>query len=388
MSPQTTRTVIALIIAAGAGIAVGALWPGGATAPPPRADSAAGDDAGLADFRPTPRYTPETAPAGLVRLPGGTIVIGRDHGRPDERPAHTVRLSPFFIGRHEVTNREFAAFVDDTGYVTHAERTGSGGWIATPDSPGFSVVADVTWRQPEGPGSTIADRMDHPVVCVTWRDAAAYARWAGARLPTEAEWEYAARAGLAGHVTAVQPQPTPHHPGGMSAGADTGMPADAHASSTPNPGGDHQHHAHPSSGDTYRAVVEANHWQGAYPAENLLVDGYFLTAPVGTFAANEFGLHDMIGNVWEWCFDRYASGEYADRASQAAGGDPVVDPRGPTAFPAGAQRQRVARGGSWFCSPMYCAAYNSHYRGNSPETAVCNNIGFRIAADAVVTPQE
>ncbi|MEE8583314.1 MAG: formylglycine-generating enzyme family protein, partial [Acidobacteriota bacterium] len=240
-------------------------------------------------------------------------------------------LSPFFLDRHEVSNRQFAAFVEAAGHVTEAEKEGYS-WCFLRAGTDFEAVQGADWRHPEGPESSIEGRLDHPVVHVSWQDAAAYADWAGKRLPSEAEWEYAARSAGKAHVS-----------------------ASAHGSPGPSP----------------QAIkpVSANVWQGHWPDRNLESDGYYYTAPAGSFPANEVGLHDMIGNVWEWCADWYASGYYHD--------SPKGDPRGPAVG-----QNRVSRGGSWFCSSNYCGAYSSHFRGASPPSHSFSNVGFRCAADA------
>ena len=245
----------------------------------------------------------------IVLVPGGEYVIGDPH-EADARP-RLVQIRSFLIDRHEVTNRQFAAFVRGTSYVTGAEREG-GAWIYRGGEADWKRVPGAEWRHPLGPDSSIDAAMDHPVVAVTWDDAAAYAAWAGKRLPTEAEWEVAARGATSAGVREI---PT-------------------------NPARD----------------GSANVWQGSWPRRNELVDGFFYTAPVGSFAANRIGLYDMIGNVWEWTADWYRD-------------------------PASAEppKLRVARGGSWFCSSTYCSAYRPGFRGKSPPTHAFNNVGFRCA---------
>lgn len=228
----------------------------------------------------------------MIRVPAGTYSVG-------DGQARKVKLQAFFVDRHEVTNRQFAAFVKATGYRTTAENEG-GGWIYRGGERDWTYVKGANWRHPLGPQSSIASAGAHPVILISWDDANAYARWAGKRLPTEAEWEAAARAG-------------------------------ASSDSTPN----------------------ANVWQGKWPKRNSVQDGFFYTAPVGSFPPNARGIHDMIGNVWEWTADRYES----------------------------SSDFRVAKGGSWFCSPNYCAAYRPGFRGKSPRTHAFNNVGFRCARD-------
>lgn len=224
----------------------------------------------------------------MVSLPGGEFRMGTDdvEGFPSdgEGPVRTVRVAPFRIDRRAVSNDEFAAFVAETGYVTETERIG---WSYVfvrflgrelrrvsprPDAtPWWAAVTGADWRHPEGPGSDVAERADHPVVHVSWHDAEAYARWAGKRLPTETEWEYAARGG--------------HDQWRYPWGDEL------------TPGGRHL----------------ANIWQGRFPVTNTAEDGYEGTAPVDAFPPNDFGLFNMAGNVWEWCADRWG----ADRVTRA-----------------------------------------------------------------------
>jgi formylglycine-generating enzyme len=240
-----------------------------------------------------------------VLVPAGVYTIGDESAEASgDAPLRRVQLAAFRIDRHELTNRQFTQFVRARSYVTTAEREG-GAWIYRGGDPDWSYVRGADWRHPLGPGSDIERAWDHPVVLVSWYDANAYAKWAGMRLPTEAEWEVAARGGV------------PPHFG---------------------------HHAH-------SAPTIANVWQGHWPEHNTVADGFFYTAPVGSFAPNRIGLYDMIGNVWEWTADSY-------------------DSQGTL---------RVARGGSWFCSANYCGAYREGFRGKSPPDHAFNNVGFRCA---------
>ena len=256
-----------------------------------------------------------------------------------EGPVHEVRLPPFAIDACAVSNDAFAAFVADTGHRTEAERFGvsfvfagllPGGFGATravAAAPWWRAVAGASWRAPEGPGSGLEGRGSHPVIHVSWNDASAYATWAGARLPTEAEWEYAARGGLEG-------QPFPW-------GAEL------------QPGGEHR----------------MNVWQGRFPGANTEEDGYYGTAPVDAFAPNGYGLHNPCGNVWEWCADWYAPDSHA-------AGD-TIDPQGPAHGSA-----RVMRGGSYLCHQSYCRRYRVSARSaNTPDSST-GNLGFRCASDA------
>ena len=256
-----------------------------------------------------------------------------------EGPVHEVRLAAFAIDACAVSNADFAAFADDTGHLTDAERFGSsfvfagllpGGFPATravAAAPWWRAVAGASWRAPEGPGSGLDGRERHPVVHVSWDDALAYAQWSGRRLPTEAEWEYAARGGLDG-------QPFPW-------GAER------------EPDGEHR----------------MNVWQGRFPGVNTRADGFYGTAPVDAFPANGYGLHNVCGNVWEWCADWYAPDAYSRGTA--------VDPLGP---PEGSAR--VMRGGSYLCHESYCRRYRVSARSaNTPDSST-SNLGFRCVADA------
>jgi len=313
------------------------------------------------------------APAGMVYIHGGTFQMGFADGHDDEKPVHSVTLKPFFLDRHEVTNREFAEFVQATGHVTQAERDGyCWGYLQGADD--FQAVEGANWRQPEGPGSSIVDRQAHPVVCVSWHDATAYAVWAGKRLPTEAEWEYAGRAGTNEHFAAIDAveatvrtinENTSHAVHSRHQMLDNQSP-----SAKSHTGGTVEHSS--TTSPTGEQRVQANIWQGVWPTENQLLDGFYYTAPAGQFAANAWDIHDMLGNVWEWTADWYAPDWYT--------APPKLNPLGPAEG-----EKRVARGGSWFCSRGYCSAYTTHYRGASPPDHAFNNVGFRCAADIPTT---
>ncbi len=276
----------------------------------------------------------------------------------DARPVHPVRVDGFWMDATEVTNAQFAAFVAATGYRTVAERTPkaedfpgappenlvAGSVVfSPPDAPvplddhlrWWAYVKGADWRHPLGPDSSIAGRDDEPVVHVAWEDAEAYSRWAGKRLPTEAEWEFAARGGLSG---ATYPW-----------------------------------------GDAFRPDGRwmANTWQGRFPGENTADDGHAGLAPVAQYPANAYGLFDMSGNVWEWCSDWYRPDTYA-RA--VATGGVAVNPRGPDSSfdpQEPGQAKRVQRGGSYLCSESYCARYIVGTRGKGEISSATNHIGFR-----------
>jgi len=284
------------------------------------------------------RFPGGAVPDEMTLVPGDAFPMGYDRGHEDEKPVHRVEVSSFLMDRHEVTNGEFAAFVEATGHVTQAQRDGHA-WCFLKGEREFRAVEGADWRHPQGPGSSIEEIPDHPVVNVSWEDAAAYARWAGKRLPTEAEWEYAARSGAARHRVADTAPGRPH-----ASGPSPKAPGDG------------------------TQIVRANVWQGEWPAENRVRDGFFYTAPAASFPANVWGLHDMIGNVWEWTADWYAADYY--------GRSPERDPLGPDGGDL-----KVARGGSWFCSTRYCGAYSTWFRGSSPPGQAFNNVGFRCAAD-------
>lgn len=257
-----------------------------------------------------------------------------------ETPVHEVRLDAFYIDATAVTNASFAAFVKATGYVTEAEEFGVSAVfhlaftgdrrdiVSVADgAPWWVAVRGASWRHPEGPGSGINDRQNHPVVHVSWNDAQAYCAWAGKRLPTEAEWEYAARGGLAGRRFVW--------------------------------------------GDEFRPRQRwmMNIWQGSFPHHNTEEDGFLTTAPVKTYRPNGYGLWQMAGNVWEWCADWFSADYYAV--------SPVVNPTGPATG-----EQRVMRGGSYLCHHSYCHRYRVAARSSNTPESTSGNLGFRCANDA------
>ncbi|HIA27701.1 MAG TPA: formylglycine-generating enzyme family protein [Planctomycetes bacterium] len=296
----------------------------------------------------------------MAWIPGGTFRQGSDDGAADERPQRSVTLDGFWIDRTEVTNDQFSRFVLETGYVTVAERP-----LDSAEFPGLQAkflepgslvfrspeknsretwwqwVTGASWRSPLGPGSDLTGIGDHPVVQVAWQDAVAFANWAGKRLPTEAEWEYAAGG-----------EERERYPWGPS------MPP---ANRSP-----------------------ANIWQGAFPWQNDLADGFAGTAPVGTFEANSFGLSDMAGNVWEWVFDLYRPDAYrldGPSVRNPLGPDSSHDPQEPGVI------KRVMRGGSFLCSEVYCTGYRISARMKSSADTGLGHTGFRCAL-TVPGPQQ
>ena len=327
--------------------------------------------AGIGGFQPTtadPQSAPRESPADMVWIPGGEFSMGcaDPRGQPfggpdpmrDARPIHPVRVDGFWMDRTEVTNDRFAEFVAATGYVTVAERPPrqedfpdappenlvAGSLVFTPPSDPvpltnhyvwWNYVVGADWRHPTGPASSIEGRGNDPVVQIAHEDATAFAAWAGKRLPTEAEWEFASRGGLAGNL----------YPWGNAF----------------RPGGRHM----------------ANTWQGRFPLENTAADGYAAVAPVGCFPANPYGLHDMSGNVWEWCSDWYRHDAYA---TAFVAGKPEHNPIGPAdSFDPQEphEKKRILRGGSFLCSDQYCARYIVGTRGKGEPSSGCNHIGFR-----------
>jgi formylglycine-generating enzyme required for sulfatase activity len=264
----------------------------------------------------------------MVRIPAATFVMGRDFGPADSAPAHTVTLAPFWIDRHEVTNDQFAQFIQKTGYVTTAQRTGHG-WVFSNKTKQWELVAGANWQHPLGKESDIIGHGSDPVVQVSWHDAVAFATWAGKRLPTETEWECAARGGLADADfpwgrTERQPNKRPHK------------------------------------------GYLANYWQGRFPFINQGTDGYISLAPVKSYPPNPWGLYDMAGNAAEWCNDKYAKDYYA--------GSPNRNPAGPTTSP-----YRVLRGGSYQSAKNNGTHYKVWARSHATPTTSNHLIGFRCA---------
>lgn len=336
------------------------------------------------ELRPLIVEEPGPTPPGMVWIPGGTFTMGDRRGAPDKDPEyaseipehhdamteHPVELDGFWIDETEVTNRQFQEFVDATGYVTTAEKAprredfvgqvpditaipeenlvaGSICYNSSFDLDALKTVSrsdpawvfagqvwkyqqGANWRQPEGPGSSIDDRLDHPVVHVSWEDARAYCRWAGKQLPTEAQWEYAARGGLQQKAYPWGDEPRP-------------------AEGWPH-----------------------NIWQGEFPIRNTGDDGFLTTAPVKSFPPNGYGLYDVTGNVWEWCADWYAPDYYRRSPRRNPAGPPEsVDPNEPNV------PKRVQRGGSFMCSDQYCIGYSVSARMKGDPLTGAFHTGFR-----------
>lgn len=300
--------------------------------------------------------------AAMATIPGGTFTMGSDSHYPEEAPSHRVTIDGFRIDATPVTNRQFAAFVTATGHVTFAETVpdpkdypGSlpdlifaGSLVFTPPwhpvdlrdwSQWWTLLKGANWREPYGPGSDLDGLDDHPVVHVAHADALAYANWAGKDLPTEAEWEYAARGGLDGAEFAWGDDLVPD------------------------------------------GRQMANIWQGRFPYENLLKDGYARTSPVGAFPSNGYGLYDMIGNVWEWTADWWSARHRANPAKACCipknprGGreSQSYDPQMPEIM----IPRKVIKGGSHLCAPNYCRRYRPAARHAEPVDTSTSHLGFR-----------
>ena len=320
---------------------------------------------------PVPDAAARAAHPGMTWIPGGTFRMGADNTQAseDEYPKHTVTVNGYWIDRTEVTNAQFAAFVKATGYITTAERKPD--WqelkqqlppgtqkpdesmlvaasliFSPPDHPvplddysqWWSWKKAASWKHPHGPGSDWKGKEKYPVVHISWYDAQAYGRWAGKRLPTEAEWEFAARGGLKDNTYPWGNEPV-----------NTGK-------------------------------KKGNFWEGHFPDKNTNGDNYYYTAPVGSFDPNGYGLYDMAGNVWEWCADYYNNSYYAtvDRpggVTNPKGPEKSYDPDEPYA------KKRVIRGGSFLCNESYCTGYRVSRRMKSTEDSGMAHVGFRCVSD-------
>jgi len=285
----------------------------------------------------------ETSTEGMVSLEGGSFLMGTDSdsgfAADGEGPIREVYVDPFYIDATAVTNAEFQEFVNATGYETEAESFGwsfvfqnflssrKAKWAErSQTAPWWCGIDDACWKWPFGRGSHISNRLDHPVVHVSWNDAQAYCEWAGKRLPTEAEWEFAARGGL---VQKTYPWGDNLHPDG-----------------------EHR----------------CNIWQGTFPENNTVEDGYRYTAPVDAFPPNGFQLFNVVGNAWEWCRDWFSPDHHVD--------GPRENPTGPADGEA-----KVMRGGSYLCHKSYCNRYRVAARSSNTPSSTTGNLGFRCVAD-------
>ncbi len=310
-----------------------------------------------------PSKPPGEAPDGMVWIPTGEFSMGSDDPEfKDARPIHRVKLKGYWMDKTEVTNEQFEKFVKATGYVTVAERKPrpedypgappenlvAGSVVFTPPKESvplndhmqwWAYVKGADWRHPDGAGSSIKGREKHPVLHIAYEDALAFAKWAGKRLPTEAEFEWAARGGL-----------------------------------------DRKKY---TWGDEFKSdgKFRANSFQGEFPEKNTVEDGFVSTAPVGTFEPNAFGLFDMAGNVWEWCSDWYRDDYYATLAAKGVAENPAgpSDSRDPTE-PGVAKR--VMKGGSYLCTDEYCSRYMPGGRGKGAPDTGTNHLGFRLVRNA------
>jgi sulfatase modifying factor 1 len=328
-------------VAAGAAIAMAYVALVGGTPPPAPLGS-------CAPYGGVPGSDGETA--GMVFIPAGVFTMGSERHQPEERFRHEVKVDGFWIDRHEVTNAQFRQFVDATSYRTLAERgvqqtsnpnadkdllqPGSVVFIPPTETRGrmanwWQYVAGANWRQPTGPGSSIAGKDNHPVVHIAYEDALAYAKWRGHALPSEAQWEFAARSGREGEDD------------WSSAFDKDGKPI-------------------------------ANTWQGIFPVLNSNDDGYVGTAPVGCFAANGYGLYDMVGNVWEWTSDWYRAGHPREAAHNPLGPELAT-----LRVAAGQSASKVIKGGSHLCAANYCSRYRPAARQPQEFDLSAAHLGFR-----------
>jgi formylglycine-generating enzyme len=367
IAPKTSRVrwfVAGAVVVAGV-VVVAKFWPRPVAG---QADAAAAAGSAFGPTIPNKTPAPGPAPEGMVWIPGGEFSMGSDEsgeslcGLPgvtrDAQPIHRVYVDGFWMDQTDVTNEKFEGFVKATGYVTTAERTPT--QEEFPGAPPENLVAGSTvfaptpgpvplnnhfqwwryqkganWWHPEGPDSDLEGRAKYPVVHIAYPDAEAYAKWAGKRLPTEAEWEFAARGGLSGKLYAW---------------GDQFLVASKHM---------------------------ANTYQGQFPVKDTGEDGFAGIAPVAQFPPNGYGLSDMAGNVWQWCRDWYRADYYATLAAQGRvarnpqGPDSPFDPMEPR------EKKRVHRGGSFLCTDQYCTRYMVGTRGKGEVTTGSNHLGFR-----------
>jgi formylglycine-generating enzyme len=345
---------------------------GGTEAAPPAPTPSAAPASAFAPTVPNPGPPPGEAPPGMAWVPGGEFSMGAadpralphggDHGMADARPVHRVYVDGFWMDKTEVTNAEFARFTKATGHVTVAERKPraedfpgappenlvAGSVVFTPTAQPVPLnnhyqwwryERGASWRHPHGPGTDLRGKERYPVVHIAYEDAAAYAAWAGKRLPTEAEWEFAARGGLSGKTYAWGDD---FHPGG---------------------------------------AWMANTHQGRFPVEDKGEDGYRGIAPVARFAVEGYGLYDLSGNVWEWVSDWYRPDYYAQLAAAGVarnppGPDTPYDPDEPN------EKKRVHRGGSYLCTDQYCTRYMVGTRGKGEVSTGSDHLGFRCVRAA------
>jgi sulfatase modifying factor 1 len=317
-------------------------------------------------------FNGDTSTTGMVYIPGGTFMMGADNNQAseDEYPKHKVTVDPFWMDEHEVTNAQFSNFVKATGYVTTAEQKPdweelkkqlppgtpkpdnsqlvAASLVFTPPTEAVDLnnyaqwwtwVAGASWKHPEGPQSDLKGRENYPVTHVSWDDAIAYCKWAGKRLPTEAEWEFAARGGLKNNI----------YPWGNE---------------------------HINKGKP-----KANSWEGHFPNLNTAVDGFKNIAPVKSFPANGYQLYDMAGNIWEWCADWYRNDYYQtvdkpNGVNNPKGPSDSYDPDEPYA------KKKVARGGSFMCNDSYCSGYRVARRMKTSYDSGMSNMGFRAVRSA------